>query len=180
AATQFGGLLVRVYVRGGPGAGRKDVDWELLVVLAVGDLVAGLGDPLCKVLVELAKLGVRARRRRLDPAQPADHRRRNRLPGDLEVLYRLRGLAAPELIGRLRLHCLGGYLAGGMAGRVAASEGALEAGRKRTAGLAEVSGGVDPSHQVRMDGIRSLAHRTGQVAELQRGRAAGILPGLGV
>ena len=39
--------------------------------------------------VEQAELGVDPRRGGLDPAQPVDHRRRDRLPGDGEVLDRL-------------------------------------------------------------------------------------------
>ena len=70
-----------------------------VVVLAGGDRVAGGGDPLGDVGVELAELGVDPRRGGLDPAEPVDHGRRDRLPGDREVLDRLRGLTAPELLG---------------------------------------------------------------------------------
>ena len=60
---------------------------------------AGGGDPLRLVLVEQAELGVHARRGGLDPAEPARHRRRDRLAGDGEVGDRLAGLAAPQLRG---------------------------------------------------------------------------------
>ena len=45
-AGEVGDHLVGVHVRGGAGAGLEDVDRELVVVLAVGDRVAGGGDPL--------------------------------------------------------------------------------------------------------------------------------------
>ena len=38
-----------------PGAGLEDVDRELVVVLALGDRVAGRGDPLGQVGVEQAR-----------------------------------------------------------------------------------------------------------------------------
>ena len=102
-AGEVGDHLVGVHVRGGAGAGLEDVDRELVVVLAVGDRVAGLGDPLGEVGVEHAELAVGRRRRRLEPAQPADHRHRHPLAGDREVVDGLGGLATPELLVRGRV-----------------------------------------------------------------------------
>ena len=48
--------------------------------------------------VEQPELGVHARGRGLDPPEPARHGRRDRLAGDREVVDRLRGLPAPELL----------------------------------------------------------------------------------
>ena len=94
--------LVGVHVRRGAGAGLEDVDRELVVELAGRDPVAGGGDPLRLLRVEQPELGVDARRRGLDPPEPARDRRRDRLAGDREVVDRLRGLAAPELLGARR------------------------------------------------------------------------------
>ncbi len=54
-AGEVGEHLVGVHVRGGAGAGLEDVDRELVVVFAGGDGVAGGGDPLGQVGVELAR-----------------------------------------------------------------------------------------------------------------------------
>ena len=59
--------------------------------------VGGGRDPLGLVGVEQPELGVHARGRGLDPAEPARDGRRNRLAGDREVLDRLARLPAPEL-----------------------------------------------------------------------------------
>ena len=59
------------------------------------------GDAIGLVAVEQAEVGVRARGRALDAAEPACDGRRDRLAGDREVGDRLRRLAAPELLGRL-------------------------------------------------------------------------------
>ena len=60
-ARERGDHLVRVHVRRGPGASLEDVDRELVVVFAGGDLVAGLRDPLGEIGIELSELGVRSR-----------------------------------------------------------------------------------------------------------------------
>ena len=99
-----GDHLVRVHVRAGAGACLEDVDRELVVVLALGDRVAGGGDALGLVGVEQSELGVRARGGGLDPSQPARHRHRDRLAGDGEVGDRLARLAAPQLPLRLGAH----------------------------------------------------------------------------
>ena len=101
-AGEVGDHLVGVHVRGGAGAGLEDVDRELVVVLAGGDRVAGGGDPLGQVGVELAQLAVDPRRGGLQPAQPADDRHRHPLAGDREVVDRLGGLATPELLSQCR------------------------------------------------------------------------------
>jgi hypothetical protein len=100
-ARQRGDHLVGVHVRRGAGAGLEDVDRKLVVVATVGDLVRGLGDPLGEACVEQAELGVGARGRRLEPAEPPDHRHGQGLARDREVVDRLAGLPAPELLGRL-------------------------------------------------------------------------------
>ncbi len=94
---EVGHHLVRVHVRGGARAGLEDVDGELVVVLAGGDRVAGRGDALRDVGVEQVELGVGPSRGRLQPAEPVDDRRRDRLAGDGEVGDRLVGLPSPEL-----------------------------------------------------------------------------------
>ena len=63
--------LVRVHVRARARAGLEDVDRKLVVVLALGDRVAGGGDPLGLLGVEQAEVGVRTRGGGLDPAEPA-------------------------------------------------------------------------------------------------------------
>src|SRR5262249_25389679 len=94
--------LVRVRVRRGAGARLEDVDRELVVELAGGDPVGGGGDPVGLRRIEQAGLGVDGGRRGLDPPEPADDVDRDRLAGDGEVVDRLAGLSAPELL--LDLH----------------------------------------------------------------------------
>ena len=89
--------LVGVHVRARARAGLEDVDRELVVVVAVGDRVAGGGDPLGLLGVQQPELGVRARGGGLDPAEPARDGNRDRLAGDGEVRDRLPRLAAPQL-----------------------------------------------------------------------------------
>ena len=57
-AGEVGDHLVGVHVRGGARAGLEDVDRELVVVLALGDRLAGGGDPLGDVAVEQAEVAV--------------------------------------------------------------------------------------------------------------------------
>src|SRR5512132_985542 len=87
-------------------------------------------------------------------------------------------VSSPHSSVRVAIHS--GYLPGLAAGGVAPSEGALKARRQRPAGLAEASGGVEPTHEVGVNGIGSLADRAEQVAELERSRARRVTPGLGV
>ena len=90
--------LVGVHVRRGARAGLEDVDRELVVVLAGGDVVGRRADPLGEVGVELAEVGVDARGGALDRGQPAHDADRHALTGDGEVLDRLGRLAAPQLL----------------------------------------------------------------------------------
>ena len=90
--------LVRVHVRRRARAGLEDVDRELVVELTCGDAVGGGCDALGLVGVEQAEIGVHAGCSSLDPAEPAGDGSRDRLPGNGEVLDRLPGLGAPELV----------------------------------------------------------------------------------
>jgi hypothetical protein len=67
-------------------------------VLPGGHLVAGARDPLGQLAVQQAELGVHARGRGLDAAEPAHHGRRHGLARNLEVLDRLARLRAPQLV----------------------------------------------------------------------------------
>ena len=107
-AGEVGDDLVGVHVRRGARAGLEDVDRELVVVLAVGDLVGRGGDALGDVAVEQAEPGVGARRRALDAPQPVHDRQPDALAGDLEVPDRLGGLSAPELLFMFDRHVLEG------------------------------------------------------------------------
>jgi hypothetical protein len=100
-AGDRGDHLVGVHVRRRAGAGLEDVDRELVVELAVRDPVAGCGDAVGLVLVEEAQIGVGPGGCGLDPAEPARNVARDRLAGHLEVLDRLLGLHAPELLGHV-------------------------------------------------------------------------------
>ena len=94
-ARERGHHLVRVHVRARAGARLEDVDRELVVVLARRDRIACRGDPLRLLGIEQPELGVRARGRGLDPAEPARDGDGDRLAGDGEVRDRLARLAAP-------------------------------------------------------------------------------------
>src|SRR5689334_15895341 len=96
-ARERGHHLVRVHVRRRARAGLEDVDRELVVELAGGDALAGLGDALCLAFVEQAELGVDSRRGRLDATEPARDGGRDRLAGDGEVGNRFARLVPPEL-----------------------------------------------------------------------------------
>src|SRR5215211_3291284 len=102
-ARERGEHLVGVHVRRRARPRLEDVDRELVVELAGRDPVAGGRDPRRLVAVEEPELAVHARRRRLDAAEPARHRRRDRLARHREVLDRLPRLATPQLAARRRL-----------------------------------------------------------------------------
>ncbi len=70
--------LVGVHVRRGSRAGLENVDDELVVEPAVGDLPGRLPDRLPQTGVELAQIFVGLRRAPCDPAQRPDHSRRDR------------------------------------------------------------------------------------------------------
>ena len=99
-AGELGDDLVGVHVRRGARAGLEDVDRELLVVLAGGDLRGGLLDARGAAFGEQAKFAVDGGGGALDARQPVDDGDRHCLPGDREVLYRLGGLPAPQLLVR--------------------------------------------------------------------------------
>jgi hypothetical protein len=88
--------LVRIHVRRRPRARLEDVDRELVVVLSLGDRVAGRSDSLGQLGVQQPKAGVRARRRCLDPPEPPDDRHRHGLARHREVLDGLARLATPQ------------------------------------------------------------------------------------
>jgi hypothetical protein len=72
--------------------------WKTSIELPARDTVGRGSDPLRLAGVEQAELGVHPRRRSLDPSEPAGDRRRDGLTRDREVLDRLAGLLAPELV----------------------------------------------------------------------------------
>src|SRR4029079_7290107 len=80
-----GGAFVLFGGGGGPGAGLVDVDRELVVVSALGNLGRGGRDRLCDVRVEQAELRVRLGRGLLDEGERPDERTWEPLPGDREV-----------------------------------------------------------------------------------------------
>ena len=94
-AGERGDHLVGVHVRGRSRAGLEGIDRELVVVLALGDLVAGTGDALGEVGVQQAQLGVHARGRGLDAPEPVDDLVVHRVARDREVLDRLGRLRPP-------------------------------------------------------------------------------------
>src|SRR6185437_3865094 len=96
--------LVRVHVRRGARAGLEDVDRELRVVLAGGDLVAGALDRARFGFRQQPELAVDRRGGALQAAQPADHLDGDGLTGDREVLDGLARLAAPQLLFVRHLH----------------------------------------------------------------------------
>ena len=71
--------LVRIHVRRRAGARLEDIDRKLIVQVAGGDAIPGLGDSPRLLLLEQAELRVDLRSRGLDPSEPACNRRRNRL-----------------------------------------------------------------------------------------------------
>jgi hypothetical protein len=101
-AGDVGDHLVGVHVRRGPGPRLEDVHGELVVVAALRHLVTGGGDLVGDLVVQLAQVGVGPSRGGLQPAQPVDHRGRDGMSGDLEVLDGLGRLAAPELVSHAR------------------------------------------------------------------------------
>ena len=98
AAAMRGDDLVGVHVRAGARAGLEDVDRELVVVLAVGDL-GGRGDDRVGLLgVEQAEVLVHLRAGALQQAERADLGALQRPERDREVLHRPLGLRAPQRV----------------------------------------------------------------------------------
>src|SRR5690606_33107226 len=80
--------------------GLVDVDREMRVVLAGGDLERRLADGRGAVGRQQAQAAVDLGRRGLDQAQGADEPARQRPPRHREVLHRALGLRAPQRVGR--------------------------------------------------------------------------------
>ena len=99
AVREGGDHLVGVHVGAGARAGLEDVDGEVVVVLARGDLVGGRGDRVRHGPVEHADVLVDARRGRLDQPQRADLRPLQPAAGDREVLDGPLGLGPPQRFG---------------------------------------------------------------------------------
>lgn len=64
--------LVRVHVGGRAAAGLKNIDNELIVILAIRDLVSGRRNRRCPVRWKCAEHAVRLSRTRLDQTQSFD------------------------------------------------------------------------------------------------------------
>ena len=96
ARGQLGDDLVGVHVRRRARTGLEDVDREVAVVLARGDLVRGGDDGVGQLAVEHAEFGVGARGGLLDPGQGLDVGALERLAGDREVLDGALGLRAVQ------------------------------------------------------------------------------------
>ena len=89
--------LVRVHVGRGARAALDDADDELVVPLALDDLLADAVDHVGLVRAERAELAIRARRRLLDHGQRHDQVGivEDGAAGDRKVLKRPRGVDAP-------------------------------------------------------------------------------------
>ncbi len=90
--------LVGVHVRTGSRAGLEDVDGELIVVLAFGDLVRGGDDCVGLVRVEESEVLVDLRTRCFQQAHCADLGALERAPADREVLDCTLGLCSPQCV----------------------------------------------------------------------------------
>jgi hypothetical protein len=100
AGGQGGDHLVGVHVGRRARAGLEDVDRELVVVAAVGDVRGGGHDRLGQIVVDHPERRVDLRGRALDLGQRADVRGFQPAPGDREVLHRPLGLCPPQGGGR--------------------------------------------------------------------------------
>ena len=92
---QSGDDLVGVHVARRARPGLEDVDGEVLVPVAAGDLVGGGDDGVGDVAVEHTQLGVDGRGRRLDAGKRLDVGPLERRTADREVLDRALCLGAP-------------------------------------------------------------------------------------
>ena len=95
-----GDHLVDVHVGLGAGAGLPDKKREMIVELAVDDLLRGLHDRLAAPAVERSKLEIGFRRRALDDGERSDKRARHALLADAEIAARALGLRPPIAVGR--------------------------------------------------------------------------------
>ena len=109
--------LVHVGVRRGAGAGLVDVDREVVVVAALGDLGGGRGDRLGDRPLEEAELGVRLGCGLLDLGERPQEAAREALAGDREVEDGALGRGAVQRVGR-DLQLAHGVLLDAGAGRV--------------------------------------------------------------
>jgi hypothetical protein len=89
--------LVGIHVRRRARARLKDVDRELVVVLAVGDLARGLLDTRGGAFGKQPELAVDCRGSALQAREPAHDVDGDRLAGDREVRDCLVGLGAPQV-----------------------------------------------------------------------------------
>ncbi len=92
--------LVGVHVRAGARTGLEDVDGELVVVQAVGDLTGGRDDRVGLLRRQQAEVLVHLRARALEQAECADLGALERPERDREVLHRALGLRAPQRVDR--------------------------------------------------------------------------------
>jgi hypothetical protein len=98
AGRDGGQHLVGVHVRGCAGAGLEHVDRELRVELTLGHPISRRDDTVGQFGVDHAQFGVDHRGRRLDLRERVHKRRRQRLPGDREVLHSTLGLRPPQCV----------------------------------------------------------------------------------
>ena len=102
AERDIGGVgdhLVDVHVGLGAGAGLPDQQREMLVELAVGDVLRHRDDRLGAPGVERAEIAVDLGGRALDQAERAHDFDRHAFAADAEIMQRALGLRAPELVG---------------------------------------------------------------------------------
>ena len=153
-AGEVGDHLVRVHVRRGPGAGLEDVDGNWSSCSPVRPRRRRRRCARRCRRSRRPELGVDAGGRRLDPPEPVDDRRRDRLPGDREVRDRLARLS-PQSCSRCSVS-VAAIVPPSRSIR-SASPAAYPFPKARSnaapsvppCGL-EASGGVDPAHEVRL------------------------------
>ena len=104
AAEHFVGAvgdhLVDVHVGLGAGAGLPHRQREMIVELAVDDLLRRLHDGLCAARIERSERQIGFRRGALDDGERADDRARHALLADAEIIARALGLRAPVAVRR--------------------------------------------------------------------------------
>src|SRR5262245_23727720 len=95
-----GDHLVHIHVELRAAAGHPDVERELVLVLALQDLVADADDQVLRSVAEAAGLVIDQRGRLLDDRVGGDHFPRDQVVADAEMLQGSLRLGAPELVGR--------------------------------------------------------------------------------
>ncbi len=98
-AGQMGDHLVGIHVAAGARSGLEDVDREMVVVVAVGNLLRGLDDGGSNVVVQQAEPRVGLRCGGLDQAQRADEGARQAQAADGKIIHGPLGLGAPQCVG---------------------------------------------------------------------------------